>query len=761
MQPHSRLRPPCPSQMVVVLFATMIVFGCLGLSSQATEFLVATANDVNTAMQMAQPGDSVVMVDGTWTNQHIQFAGNGTDGMPITLRAQTPGGVLLNGSSRLSISGDYLVADGLNFEGGALASGNIVEFRGSNGEATNSRLTNSAIVDYNPTSIDTRYFWVSLYGQSNRVDHNLFSGQNHSGVTVTVWRDSPTADLHQIDNNYFADRPQGNDNGFETIRIGTGAEALSDSFTLVENNLFERVDGEIEIISGKSGNNTYRYNTFRESAGTLTLRHGHGSTVEGNFFLGEGKGQSGGVRVIGENHTLINNYFSGLDGRADGAISISAGVPNASLSSYPQVKNALIAHNTIIDVNAAAVTFDDGLGSKGRTLLAEDVTIANNLIWSGQDPLFEGTEGANWTWEGNMAYGQSLGPTTGNPGITIANPHLALGQDGLYRLSSASPAIDAGASGYTGFLSDDIEGQPRIGLYDVGADEFSTAAIVRKPLSAGDVGPDWIFSPPTPSQPGAICLANGCAIQAEAFTSILDPDADGAIWDKLSVPEALGGEVLKAPNGSVVNLTTGEHDTIASFDLEFETPGVYTAYYRARGFSSSTDSLFTPDDFGTDPDNIDYLSSDGEFRWEKDSTTFTITPSHIGVPLEFRLAMRERFVEFDAFVLNLDSNLSDAELDSLFATIAGDYNGNGIVDAADYTVWRNTFGQTGVGLAADGDGSGEIDAADYTFWVNNFGNNAGNATANAVPEPHSMVLMMGLLLSVLQRSTRRNREATS
>ncbi len=49
---------------------------------------------------------------------------------------------------------------------------------------------------------------------------------------------------------------------------------------------------------------------------------------------------------------------------------------------------------------------------------------------------------------------------------------------------------------------------------------------------------------------------------------------------------------------------------------------------------------------------------------------------------------------------------------ALFAP-TGDYNFNGVVDAADYVVWRDTLGQSGVGLAADGNGDSQIDAADY------------------------------------------------
>lgn len=50
----------------------------------------------------------------------------------------------------------------------------------------------------------------------------------------------------------------------------------------------------------------------------------------------------------------------------------------------------------------------------------------------------------------------------------------------------------------------------------------------------------------------------------------------------------------------------------------------------------------------------------------------------------------------------------------------GDYNGNGVVDAGDYTVWRDSFGSL-TDLAADGDGDGVIDIDDYFIWSDTFG----------------------------------------
>ncbi|MDZ4821610.1 MAG: hypothetical protein SGJ20_21830 [Planctomycetota bacterium] len=77
----------------------------------------------------------------------------------------------------------------------------------------------------------------------------------------------------------------------------------------------------------------------------------------------------------------------------------------------------------------------------------------------------------------------------------------------------------------------------------------------------------------------------------------------------------------------------------------------------------------------------------------------------------------------------------------------GDYNGNGVVDAADYVVWRNTSGQgaTPPGSGADGNANGTIDPGDYTFWRSKFGNlvpGIGSGSNLAVPEPSLLSLLI-------------------
>jgi hypothetical protein len=89
--------------------------------------------------------------------------------------------------------------------------------------------------------------------------------------------------------------------------------------------------------------------------------------------------------------------------------------------------------------------------------------------------------------------------------------------------------------------------------------------------------------------------------------------------------------------------------------------------------------------------------------------------------------------------------------------VPGDYNANGIVDAADYTVWRDTLGST-TRFVANGDNTGAshalIDQADYTFWKSHFGATAGagSLSSGAVPEPASWLLLVcGTAISLLRR----------
>lgn len=83
-----------------------------------------------------------------------------------------------------------------------------------------------------------------------------------------------------------------------------------------------------------------------------------------------------------------------------------------------------------------------------------------------------------------------------------------------------------------------------------------------------------------------------------------------------------------------------------------------------------------------------------------------------------------------------------------FGTATGDYNADGRVDAADYTVWRDALGQSVTPLTgADGDGNGQIEAGDRLVWANNYGAVQAASSAVAVPEPATLASLLTALLA--------------
>ncbi|QDU56480.1 autotransporter-associated beta strand repeat-containing protein [Aeoliella mucimassa] len=84
---------------------------------------------------------------------------------------------------------------------------------------------------------------------------------------------------------------------------------------------------------------------------------------------------------------------------------------------------------------------------------------------------------------------------------------------------------------------------------------------------------------------------------------------------------------------------------------------------------------------------------------------------------------------------------------SVEAGLVGDFNSDGIVNLADYTVWRDTLGSVGGGLAADANADLRIDMDDYLAWKANFGATmpAPRFDQSQVPEPSAWLLAISLV----------------
>jgi GH35 family endo-1,4-beta-xylanase len=98
--------------------------------------------------------------------------------------------------------------------------------------------------------------------------------------------------------------------------------------------------------------------------------------------------------------------------------------------------------------------------------------------------------------------------------------------------------------------------------------------------------------------------------------------------------------------------------------------------------------------------------------------------------------------------------------DTLYSLVVapGDYNADGIVDVADYVVWRSTLGLT-TDLRADGNGDGQIDEADLNVWRSRYGTVFGSGAASMnVPEPGSLLLLAVGSLAFASRRSMPNRK---
>lgn len=315
--------------------------------------LLKTIEEFNLAAENAQAGDKLILANGIWKDAELKINKNGTSSKPIFITVEEKGKVFLEGQSNLKIGGSFIHVEGLVFRNGYTPSGSVIAFKsGKENFCNNCRVTECVIDDYNPPERHDSDYWVEIYGKNNRFDHNYLVGKRNRGVTLAVRlkTEASRENNHIIDYNHFGYHPILGSNGGETLRVGTSHYSMSNSNTVVENNYFERCNGELEIISSKSCQNTFNNNTFFECQGTLTMRHGNETLVKNNTFLGNGKPNTGGIRIINETQTVKNNYCEGLTGtRFRAALVIMNGVPNSPLNRYFQVIDSEASNNMIID----------------------------------------------------------------------------------------------------------------------------------------------------------------------------------------------------------------------------------------------------------------------------------------------------------------------------------------------------------------------------------------------------------------------------
>lgn len=499
------------NQKIAVAFVIVITLQVCCILANATNYLVSTKTDLVNKMTAAMPGDTISVANGTYNFDLIGFVNtNGSASLaPIVLKAQTPGGVIFNGTTKFAFQITNMVLTGFVFKNGSAASSSVIKVgKGSTLPSYYCRITNNVIDNYNSdTALLQKNAWIELDGDHHRVDHNTFINKSNGTATIIViytpvtYPAKAVSTFNRIDSNYFKGRSYMGANEGETIRVGDAASARSDGYNIVEYNLVEDVttSGELEIFSNKSHRNTYRYNTIRNSNGGICLRFGRYCNVYGNFILNDNATrQTAGIRIIDKGHKVFNNYLEGINGA-----SLSSDQKRASLciyngnfsdstlgsGEYFAADSCMVAFNTILNaVDGAGVV----LGCvHGGTIQPKGITLANNLVkMSSGNAAYMNAANTTLTQfsEGNIYDAGSLGITSSG----WQNNTLNFGTRTNGILTAPSLVQDAAinTNNYSLLLNGmDGQGQTRSSIYDVGFDELNaTGSVVIKPLSSSEVG---------------------------------------------------------------------------------------------------------------------------------------------------------------------------------------------------------------------------------------------------------------------------------
>ncbi|KGL62746.1 chondroitinase-B domain-containing protein [Polaribacter sp. Hel1_85] len=533
-----------------------------------TQTLYTSDTDLRNAVNAATEGGTFIVKNGSYDDFSGTFEIMATEENPIIIKAETVGAVTLTGGSGFVFrKSAYITLEGFIFDGEDKST--IIKFEGSN----NIRITRNV---FNlKTDDDSTAKWIYIGGywddksypfqwpsHNNRIDHNIFQNKSRPGhyITVDGNEDEDTEIFYQsqydrIDHNYFKNNSPRAVNEQESIRVGWSEMSQSSGYTTVEYNLFEDCDGDPEIVSVKSSDNIIRHNTFLKSYGTLSLRHGDRNRVEGNYFFGGDKPIStspdgatlytGGIRIYGKDHVIINNYMQGLNGtRWDAPITLTMGDAvegNSDLSAHFIAKNVLIAYNTLVDNSHGIEIGFSNNGKYSKDL--ENITIANNLITGSENALVAikdgNDQGTDITWKNNL-FNPTGSATTIVDATTTSftesmvkdeNPFLvseSYNDYTVWRTSASSPTYANAVTSET--ITIDIEGQTRPTNSNPGADHFSTESERFMPLQPADVGPN-AYETDDSSESLYISTITSFGVPEETQTVTVTANVDWSVTD--------------------------------------------------------------------------------------------------------------------------------------------------------------------------------------------------------------------------------------
>ncbi len=467
-----------------------ILAACVSAGAAQTAAAQGDAATIQRQIDAASPGSVIDLPDGTvQLDAPLRIKAVGTEEKPITIRARNRGKTTIAGKAGFELTGaSHVLIEGFTFTHDNIHPAvRLVDCSHVRVSRNVFRLTGTT---------SPRQNWIHITGGKsgqNRIDRNLFEDLATPGAFIAI--DGSEQAPYQISKgdhieyNHFRNIPK-KAGGARALRLGWTKLAGSTGQTIVEFNLFDACLGDDELISVRSSGQIIRYNTFLNCNGCVTLRAGNDNSLEGNFFFGENKPGTAGVRLHGSGAKVFNNYFEGM---ALPALILSNGQNKPANGEVPRPAptKSTIVFNTWVNCLGGALEIGADNGGAWPDAPTECVAANNIVIGYGDELIRVKGKADGVKWAGNIMYHavakEKVGVAVSNAEILVTFPKLRL-EGGIWRLATGSPAIDAAAEGEYDFVITDIDGQPRSKKKDVGSDEANPIIVKHKPLTGMDVG---------------------------------------------------------------------------------------------------------------------------------------------------------------------------------------------------------------------------------------------------------------------------------
>lgn len=420
---------------------------------------------------------------------------------------------------------------------------------------------------------------------------------------------------------------------------------------------------------------------------------------------------------------------------------------------------------------AMLVTFT---GAIAPVAFAIDIPITNGSF---ENPVLNNGQINNgpvpgWSAGGTENHNREtiFGGQSASDGVSVFWSNLGFDTSATFSvLSNVVTQLDAGAYTLsidflfrTDSISTDSQPNTLFGLTTDGTNFLGTPTSVTDALDAGGAG---LISTQTYNftvNPGDALIGNDFQILVSATHN------QAGTWNQLAfdnvrldttgafVPDTLGLEV-----NTLTGLVRLRNDTLGPVSIKGYEIGSGSGLLDREAWLSLDEQNLDPVGGGQGPgETWDEIGSSSANQLQEG---FLLGSTSIPSGQSLNLG-----VAFDELIsgVGVDGDLTfryrtaAGELEEGFVTyiqdasvLPGDFNGDGQVNLADYTVWRDNLGGTEAALAGNATGDNVVNGSDYLLWKSNFGSAAAasSVAAASVPEPSSALLLVLLGLPLLRR----------